>query len=74
MIAVTSVAANMSAILAGVLVFGDPMGRDALEVAARTAGFILVLTGAVLMPAPEQAAGAIRDDSGASVDVAATPA
>ena len=31
-IAVTSVAANMSAILGGVLVFGDPMGRDALEV------------------------------------------
>ena len=28
-IAVTSVAANMSSILAGVLVFGDPMGRDA---------------------------------------------
>jgi drug/metabolite transporter (DMT)-like permease len=73
-IAVTSVAANMSAILAGVLVFGDPMGRDALEVAARTAGFILVLVGAVLMPAPEQAAGAIKDDSEASVGAAASPA
>jgi hypothetical protein len=53
------VAANMSAILAGVLVFGDPMGRDALEVAARTAGFVLVLAGAVLMPAPVRAAGAV---------------
>jgi hypothetical protein len=55
-IAVTSIAANMSAILAGVLVFGDPMGRDALEVAARTAGFVLVLTGAASMPAPARAA------------------
>jgi multidrug transporter EmrE-like cation transporter len=58
-IAVTSVAANMSAILAGVLVFGDPMGRDSLEVAARSAGFVLVLAGAVLMPAPVRAAGAV---------------
>jgi drug/metabolite transporter (DMT)-like permease len=65
-IAVTSVAANMSAILGGVLVFGDPMGRDALEVAARTAGFVLVLAGAVLMPAPQRAAGAVKEDTGAS--------
>jgi multidrug transporter EmrE-like cation transporter len=71
-IAVTSVAANMSAILAGVVVFGDPMGRDALEVAARTAGFVLVLTGAVLMPAPAQAADAINDDSAANVGVGAS--
>ena len=49
-IAVTSVAANMSAILGGILVFGDPMGQDALEVIVRTAAFALVLTGAVLMP------------------------
>ena len=73
-IAVTTIAANMSTILAGVVVFGDPMGRDALEVAARTAGFVLVLTGAVLMPAPAQAADAIKDDTGADVDVAASRA
>lgn len=60
-IAVTSVAANMSAILAGVLVFGDPMGRDALEVAARTVGFVMVLAGAVLMPAPVRAADMVGD-------------
>ena len=58
-IAVTSVAANMSSILAGVLVFGDPMGRDPLEVAARIAGFVLVLVGAVLMPAPVRAAHSV---------------
>jgi drug/metabolite transporter (DMT)-like permease len=73
-IAVTSVAANMSTILAGVLVFGDPMGRDTLEVAARTAGFVLVLTGAVLIPAPARAAAAMQDDRSKSVGVAATPA
>ncbi len=73
-IAVTSVAANMSAILAGVIVFGDPMGRDALEVATRTAAFVLVLTGAVLMPAPARAAGAINDDGPANVGVAVSPA
>jgi drug/metabolite transporter (DMT)-like permease len=58
-IAVTSVAANMSSILAGVLVFGDPMGREPLEVTARIAGFVLVLVGAVLMPAPVRAARAV---------------
>lgn len=52
-IAVTSVAANMSAILAGVVVFGDPMGGDALEVVARTVAFIMVLGGAALMPAAD---------------------
>ena len=61
-IAVTSVAANMSSILAGVFVFGDPMGRDALEVAARTAGFVMVLAGAALIPAPVRAADAVKDD------------
>jgi len=50
----------MSPILAGVVVFGDPMGRDPLEVAARIAGFVLVLVGAVLMPAPVRAAHAVR--------------
>jgi uncharacterized membrane protein len=59
-IAVTSVTANMSSVLAAVLVFGDPMGRDPLEATARIAGFVLVLVGAVLMPAPVRAAHSIR--------------
>ena len=73
-IAVTSVAANMSAILGGIFVFGDPMGRDALEVVVRTAAFALVLTGAVLMPAPSRAAGAIKGDGSEQAGVAASPA
>ena len=72
MIAVTSVAANMSSILAGVLVFGDPMGRDALEVVARTAGFGLVLAGAALMPAPVRAADAVTGDASVAGAVAPT--
>jgi len=62
-IAVTSVAANMSAILAGVVVFGDPMGNDALEVVARTFAFVMVLVGAALMPAPVRAAQAVKPDT-----------
>jgi multidrug transporter EmrE-like cation transporter len=63
-IAVTSVAANMSAILAGVVVFGDPMGGDALEVLVRTAAFAMVLAGAALMPAPVRAADAVAEPDG----------
>jgi multidrug transporter EmrE-like cation transporter len=71
-LAVSSVAANLSSILAGVLVFGDPMGRDALEVIARTAGFVLVLVGAVLMPAPTRAADAVGEDASSTAEPAAT--
>jgi multidrug transporter EmrE-like cation transporter len=65
-IAVTSVAANMSAILAGVVVFGDPMGRDALEASARSAAFLMVLGGAALIPAPVRAAEAVKQPAQAT--------
>ena len=58
-IAVTAVAANMSAICAGIIVFGDPLGSDAVEVAARVGAFLMVLAGAALMPAPVRAADAL---------------
>jgi multidrug transporter EmrE-like cation transporter len=60
-IAVTSVAANMSTILAGVVVFGDPLGDDFLVVAGRIAAFLLVLVAAALMPAPVRAGEALRE-------------
>jgi hypothetical protein len=59
-IAVTSVAANLSTILAGVVVFGDPLGKDALVVVGRVAAFVLVLVAAGLMPAPVRAGEAMR--------------
>ena len=51
-IAVTSVAANLSTILAGLAVFGDPFGNDALVIGVRIAAFALILAGAALIPAP----------------------
>jgi len=62
-IAVTSVAANLSAILAGVVVFGDPLGDDALVVSARVGAFVLVLGAAALMPAPVRAGEAMEAQS-----------
>jgi drug/metabolite transporter (DMT)-like permease len=55
-IAVTAVAANASAILGGIIVFGDPLGSDALAIVARSAAFALVLAAAALTPAPLRAA------------------
>jgi drug/metabolite transporter (DMT)-like permease len=55
-IATTSVAANASAILGGILVFGDPIGGDALAIVGRTAAFALVIAATALMPAPLRAA------------------
>ena len=51
-IAISSIAANVAAIAGGVLVFGDPMGSDALGVVARSAAFAAVIAAAALLPAP----------------------
>jgi drug/metabolite transporter (DMT)-like permease len=47
---VTSVFANVSAIVGGVLVFGDPIGSDALGIIARSAAFVAVIAAAALIP------------------------
>jgi multidrug transporter EmrE-like cation transporter len=60
-IAVTSVAANLSSIVAGMVVFGDPLGDDFLVVAARLTAFVLVLFAAALMPAPVRVGEALRE-------------
>ncbi len=59
-IAVTSVAANLAAIVAGLAVFGDPLGKDPLVVGVRIAAFALILLGAALIPAPVRAGEALR--------------
>lgn len=51
-IAITSVAANLAAILGGILVFGDPIGSGVLGITARLLAFGLVIAGAALVPAP----------------------
>ena len=55
-IALTSVAANLTAIIGGILVFRDPVGSGALEVTGRMLAFGLVIAGAALIPAPVRAA------------------
>jgi drug/metabolite transporter (DMT)-like permease len=59
-IAVTSIAGNASAIPAGIIVFGDPLGEDAVAVAVRSFAFVLVVVAAALIPAPIRAAAAAR--------------
>jgi len=54
-IALTSVAANLTAIIGGILVFRDPVGAGAVEITARMAAFGLVIAGAALMPGPMRA-------------------
>jgi len=58
-IAVTSVAANLTAIIAGLAVFGDQLGDNALVIGVRLAAFALILTGSAMIPAPVRAGEAL---------------
>ena len=62
-IAVTSVAANLSTIVAGLAVFGDRLGNDALVIGVRVAAFALILVGAALIPAPVRAGEALEESA-----------
>jgi multidrug transporter EmrE-like cation transporter len=62
-IAVTSVAANLSTIVAGLAVFGDRLGNDALVIGVRLAAFALILVGAALIPAPVRAGEALDESA-----------
>jgi hypothetical protein len=57
-IAVTSTAANVSGIVGGILVFGDPLSANPVALIAQCVAFVLVVAAAWLMPAPVRAAGA----------------
>jgi hypothetical protein len=54
-IALTSVAANLAAIIGGILVFHDPLGSSAPAIAGHVLAFCFVIAGAALMPAPMRA-------------------
>jgi drug/metabolite transporter (DMT)-like permease len=54
-IAVTAIASNASAIPAGIVVFGDPVGSHAFEIGVRMVAFLLVIAAAALIPAPVRA-------------------
>jgi drug/metabolite transporter (DMT)-like permease len=63
-IALTSVAANLVAIVGGVLIFRDSIGTGAVEIVGRMIAFGLVIGGAALIPAPLRVADASSDVSG----------
>ena len=54
-IAITGVAANMSAVAGGIFVFGDPMPSDVAGIVIQTIGLILVVFASALTPAPAAA-------------------
>jgi len=56
-IAVTGTAANLSGIVGGIIVFGDPLSANPVFLMVQCVAFMLVLMAAWLMPAPVRAAG-----------------
>src|SRR5918998_716272 len=57
-IASTSTAANVSCILGGIVVFGDPMPTDTLGIILQAVAFSLVVVAALVTPPPLRAAEA----------------
>lgn len=57
-IALTGVAANVSGIAGGIIVFGDPLPGSALGIVLQTLAFALVIVAAALTPAPVRAVAA----------------
>ena len=57
-IAATSTAANVSCILGGIVVFGDPMPTDAVGMCVQVFAFALVVVAALVTPPPVRAAEA----------------
>jgi drug/metabolite transporter (DMT)-like permease len=55
-IALTGMAANVSCIAGGIIVFGDPLPADALGIVVQVTAFVMVCVAAVLTPAPVRAA------------------
>lgn len=61
-IALTSIAANLTAIIGGILVFREPVGSGPVAIAGRMLAFCLVVAGAALMPAPVRAGSRLHDE------------
>jgi len=57
-IAATSTAANVSCILGGIVVFGDPMPSDTLGIVLQALAFTMVVIAALVTPPPVRAAAA----------------
>ena len=50
MIVAFSAAATLGSIAGGIVVFGDPMGSDALAVIGRSLAFVAVIGAAAMLP------------------------
>lgn len=57
-IAITGTAANLSGIVGGIIVFGDPLSGNPLALIVQCFAFVFVLAAAWLMPAPVRARAA----------------
>jgi hypothetical protein len=55
-----SASATLAAITGGIVVFGDPLGSDALDVIARSSAFVAVIAAAALLPLVPERAGERR--------------
>lgn len=51
-IALSTIASNVAAVLGGIIVFGDPVGGDVLAIVGRVLAFAAVIGAAALMPSP----------------------
>jgi hypothetical protein len=60
-IAASTAAANLLGIVAGILVFGEPLGKDPVIVVGRLVAFTLVVVALALVPAPVRAEDAARE-------------
>jgi hypothetical protein len=65
-IASTSVAANLAAIIGGIFVFRDPIGIGAPAIVGRVIAFCPVIAGAAFVPAPMRTHGAPGASGGSS--------
>ena len=57
-IAITGTAANVSGVIGGIIVFGDPLSANPVALSIECVAFALVIVAAWLMPAPVHAAPA----------------
>ncbi len=70
-IAASTAAANLLGIIAGILVFGDPLGKSSLTVTGRLVAFASVVVAIALVPAPVRAEAAARDEEEKKVEAEA---
>jgi drug/metabolite transporter (DMT)-like permease len=67
-IAATAATANLVGILGGIVVFGDPLGKDPVTVAGRLLAFSLAVAAVGMVPAPIRAHKAVREEEESKFD------